>query len=153
MQALAGYSWAKNNLFENEINYEKIEKNFKPELETEFLKKIAWHNRLDPFYIEKIDDSKHEVMLAYDSKLLQTYKKQVIKVPSVHSWAVEEQALAENFKITGKSPDNCTEAIESIDKDRWIIGVQFHPELESENLCLFKSFVKEAAKCKVKKKI
>ena len=32
--------------------------------------------------------------------------------------------------------------------DWWCVGVQFHPELETENLRLFEKLIEESLKCK-----
>ncbi len=54
--------------------------------------------------------------------------------------------VAPGFKITARSKDNIIEAIERIDKNSFIAGVQFHPEMMAESnhengLKIFKAFI------------
>jgi putative glutamine amidotransferase len=69
------------------------------------------------------------------------------RVNSFHHEAID--ALADGFVVTARSvPDDVIEAVE-IPGDRFVVGVQWHPEEltefpEAKNL--FRSFVEEAAK-------
>ena len=50
---------------------------------------------------------------------------------SYHHQSVNK--VAPGFKITARSKDNIIEAIEKIDDNNFIVGVQFHPEMMAES--------------------
>lgn len=52
------------------------------------------------------------------------------------------------FKVTATSEDNIIEAIEYIDKNHFVIGVQFHPEDLDNTENLYNYFIKEILKRK-----
>ena len=54
-------------------------------------------------------------------------KEKTLMVNSAHHQAVKD--VAGGFKIAGRSTDKVVEAIEKIDGENWILGVQFHPEM------------------------
>lgn len=83
-----------------------------------------------------IDKIKHEVILDKESTIYKIYQKEIIDEPSLHEGALPY--VAEPLKITGKSKDNVIEVIEYNDIT---LGVQFHPENESINECLFKYII------------
>ncbi len=140
MQVMAGYEWIINKI--DNLSYDEIEKFYKPEYEREFTKRVKNHNNIDPFYFSLVNKSKHTVLLE-DSKLKNIYNKNKLYVPSIHNNAVLDNF--NNFKIVGKAYDGTIEAIE-YKGNIWMIGVQFHPELEEENISLFKEFINEASK-------
>lgn len=147
VQTMAGYNWVYSELGNN-ITYNEIENFFKPEYEDYFLEKRKGHNELDPFYLSQIEKSKHNIILDKESRLFEIYKTNIIKEPSLHGFVIKDNALdnSELFKITGKSEDGTIEVIEGIDPNHFMIGTQFHPEIEEENIKLFKRLVKEAKK-------
>ena len=151
MQTMAGYNWVYNELG-NEQTYKEIENFFKPEDEDYFLERREGHDELNPFYLSQIDKSKHNIILDKDSRLFEIYKQSKINVPSLHGFVVKDNALDNSklFKVVGKSEDGTIEAIEGIDSEHFMVGVQFHPELEEENIVLFKNLVKEAEQSKRK---
>ena len=61
--------------------------------------------------------------------------------------SVAREEIFENddcvFKVTGISDDNVIEVTES-KSDWWCVGVQFHPELETENLKLFEKLIEKS---------
>lgn len=144
MQTMAAYEWFKGNSFNN------IEKDYLEEYEKQYLKEAKGHNTVDPFLMSDIEKSKHEVILDKNSILYDIYKDDTLSFPSVHNYSVNESIFDKNslFKITGKSKDGTIEVIESLDSNYWMVGVQFHPELEKNNLILFKEFVNQCEKCK-----
>ena len=149
MQTMAGYNWVYNELG-NTSTYSEIENFFKPEYEDYFLERREGHNELDPFYLSQIEKSKHNIILDKNSKLYELYNTNTINEPSLHGFVVKDNALdnSELFKIAGKSEDGTIEAIEGLDPEHFMIGVQFHPELEDYNSHLFRRLVKEARKTK-----
>lgn len=142
MQTMAGFNWVNQELGNN-VTYLQIDNYFKPEYEDEFLEKTDGHNKLNPFYLSQIEKSKHQVLLNKESRLYNIYKKDFISVPSLHEYTLKKSILNNSslFKITGKSQDDIIEAIETVDEDHFMIGVQFHPELEEENTKLFKALI------------
>lgn len=84
----------------------------------------------------------HSLKLDTDSRLRRLSGDSEIPVNSFHHQAIGR--LASELRVVGTSEDGLAEAIESIDPDRWIIGVQYHPEellLSSAHANLFKEFV------------
>lgn len=67
-------------------------------------------------------------------------------VNSYHHQAINE--LGNGLEVTAWSKDNVIEAIESVDKDQGIVGVQWHPELNAltneKSLKVFQNLVKRA---------
>lgn len=146
MQTMAGYNWVYNEL--GNTTYKEIDNFFKPEYEDFFLEKRKGHNNLDPFYLSQIEKSKHNIILDKDSRLYDIYKTNIISWPSLHEFVLKDNTLGDSkiFKVTGKSKDGTIEAVEGLDTNHFIVGVQFHPELEKQNNILFKRLVKEARK-------
>ena len=52
--------------------------------------------------------------------------KQSFEVNSLHHQAVGR--IGDGLRVVAKCPDGVIEAIERIDSDRFLIGVQWHPE-------------------------
>lgn len=147
MQTMAGYNWVYNE-FGRALTYNEIERFFKPEYEDYFLERREGHNNLDPFLLSKIEKSKHTINLNKESRLYELYKTTIISEPSLHGFVVKDNAFNNSklFKVVGKSEDGTIEAVEGLDPNHFIIGTQFHPELEEQNLRIFKKLVKEAIK-------
>ena len=143
MQAMAGYEWFFQKHL-GKIDYDIIAEEFSYDDEKYYLYDKVGHNKLDPFKIKDIDKSKHKVFIDKDSKIYDIFKDDVLNMPSLHNSMAKEGLFNEKnsiFKVTGISEDKVIEVIESKD-DWWCVGVQFHPELESKNLKLFKDFIK-----------
>lgn len=56
--------------------------------------------------------------------------------------------LKKPFKVTAVSNDNIIEAIEYIDDNNFILGVQFHPEDLNNTEALYNYFIEEIIKRK-----
>lgn len=86
----------------------------------------------------------HSVIIKDDSKLRKFFEKTIL-VNSFHHQAIKK--VGDNLKISALSKDGVVEAIESKD-NRFIIGIQWHPEMlakNNENMKnLFKNFIKAA---------
>ena len=67
----------------------------------------------------------HYIKIKNNTKLSKIFKKDVIKVNSIHHQAVKE--LADGFVVSALSEDEIIEAIEHREHP-YLIGVQFHPE-------------------------
>ena len=62
--------------------------------------------------------------------------------PCYHHQAVD--AVPAGLRVTARSDDGTIQALESRD-ERWVLGVQFHPEQNPQDLRLFHGFVEAAA--------
>lgn len=71
----------------------------------------------------------HSIIVEKGSFLEDIYGSENV-VNSYHHQSINK--LAPGFKITAVSKDNIIEGIEKIDRDTFIIGVQWHPELMSQ---------------------
>lgn len=147
MQTMAAYNWI-YDVLKSVNTYEEIDNFFKPEYEKYFLEIKKGHNNLEDFHLSEIEKAKHEIRLDMNSKLYKIYKKPLLRVPSLHNYALKGNTLSESplFKISAKSFDGTIEAIEGVKQDSFILGVQYHPELEDIHKPLFKKLVKEAKK-------
>lgn len=89
----------------------------------------------------------HPVTLDPDSRLRQIFGDLEFEVNSSHHQAVRR--LGRDLRVAARSPDGIIEAIESTDPNRFLIGVQWHPERmvqdDSKQAKLFQAFI-EAAK-------
>lgn len=71
-------------------------------------------------------------------------------VNSIHHQAIKE--LGKGLTVSAWSPDNVIEAIEVVDDNQSIIGIQWHPELtfleNHESLAIFKDLIKRSISSK-----
>ena len=72
--------------------------------------------------------------------------KDVINVNTRHNYALEK--VDKPFKIAALSKDNQIEAVEYIDEDNFILGLQFHPEDMDNTEIIYNYFIKEVLKRK-----
>ena len=103
------------------------------------------HNKVELTYANS-DLARHEVKIT-DSKsiLYDIYKKYLIDVVSLHKTTLKR--IGETFKETAISSDGVIESIEIKDPDRFVMGVQWHPEWDDDN-ALIRRLVKEGEKRK-----
>ena len=148
LQTVGAYEWLRKKL-NYDIDYSKIEEHFKPENELDVLKKVSNHNVLNPFYLSRIEEVKHEVKLTNNSRLYKIFKTNTISEPSLHEYSLKNDILDDKslFIVTG-TYNNEIEVIEYKNKDYFAVCLQFHIELEEQNKPLFKEFIKE---CKIRK--
>lgn len=107
------------------------------------LKKVHGHNPVQ-FDMKFINDSKHDVFLDKNSKVYEALKRKKINVYSLHSYAIDGELFKKKFfKVSGKASDGTIEVLENKGPG-WVVGVQFHPELNKEYLGLFDELIKEA---------
>lgn len=90
-------------------------------------------------------DLLHTIKIAKNSTLHKIFPNN-IKVNTRHHYALKK--VQEPFKITAISEDNIIEALEYIDDNHFIIGVQFHPEDLDNAENLYNYFIKEILKRK-----
>lgn len=72
-------------------------------------------------------------------------RKKSISVVSLHNYVLPN--IGSDFVISA-TKDNVIEAIEYNDNKRFVLGVQFHPEIEEDNH-LFKRLIDEAITRKI----
>lgn len=88
----------------------------------------------------------HMVKIEPDSRLMRIFGEGEFEVNSLHHQSVRDPG--KGMRVAAKSPDGIVEAIESTDPNRFVIGVQWHPEkLASENAVqakLFRAFIEAA---------
>lgn len=103
---------------------------------------IMQHVQKTPF-----DIPVHAIEVEKDSYLYSITGDELM-VNTFHHQAIKE--LASEFKSVAKSSDGLIEAIESVDSNKDILGVQWHPEImmanDETNKELFADFVRKAAK-------
>lgn len=68
----------------------------------------------------------HQVTLESSSRLSKIFGETKLSVNSLHHQAVGR--LGEGLRLVAKSPNGIVEATEITDPDRFLIGVQWHPE-------------------------
>ncbi len=93
----------------------------------------------------------HRVFFEPNNRLIGlTKNNQPILVNSHHHQSID--LLGQNLKIAARASDNVIEAVEDTREDRFVVGVQWHPELDWKNdrfsQSLFQNFVKVANKFK-----
>lgn len=141
MQTMVGYEWFWQK-HSGKLNYDIINKEFDYDSESYYLFDKDGHDKLDPFVLKDIKKSKHKVFIDKNSRLYDIFYTDVLDMPSLHKSIAKKEVFDNSFifKVTGLSDDGEIEVIES-NSDWWCVGVQFHPELEDENLKLFENFV------------
>ena len=76
---------------------------------------------------DNVNTLAHKVIIDKNSKLYDIFKLEEMEVNSVHKMTVTE--VGSKFKVSIKSSDGLIEGIEYDGDDKYIIGVQFHPEV------------------------
>lgn len=109
---------------------------------TNGLQKVSHHCPANLENKEKVLEFKHEISIKEDSLLHKLYKD-TLTVNSRHNYAVKN--VKEPFKITATC-DGVIEALELVNDNQFIVGVQFHPEVTNEVDELFKAFTNRANK-------
>ncbi len=96
---------------------------------------------------EPLNRNSHTIEIDKNSILAGLITSKVVQVNSHHHQAVRE--VGENLKATTRAKDGVIECIEDIRDDKFIIGVQWHPELSWKTDVLsrkiFETFIE---KCK-----
>jgi putative glutamine amidotransferase len=91
-------------------------------------------------------DTEHPVTLEPDSRLARILGSNEVQVNSFHHQAAD--TIGEGLRAVAKSPEGIVEATETTDPDRFLIGVQWHPEkMMPENgtqAKLFEAFIEAA---------
>ncbi|MEX2579564.1 MAG: gamma-glutamyl-gamma-aminobutyrate hydrolase family protein [Verrucomicrobiales bacterium] len=97
-------------------------------------------------------DVTHAVALEPDSRLGRIFGETEFEVNSMHHQAVD--GLGKNLRIVARCPEGVVEATETTDPDRFLVGVQWHPEKlmpdDTRQAKLLKAFVEAAAEARIK---
>ena len=100
--------------------------------------------------LESLNLTKEEVIISSEEikgSLLNKIFGSKIEVNSRHNYKLSR--VEEPFKVTALSEDNVIEALEYIDEDNFILGVQFHPENLDNMENLYNIFLMEVLKRKM----
>ena len=75
---------------------------------------------------------RHEVRLKPGSRIAKIASAEKIMTNSYHHQAVRPDKIGSGLIATGWSPDGVIEALEGADENRFVLGVQWHPERQAE---------------------
>lgn len=147
MQTIGVYSYLENKLIKKELplEYENIIKEYEEikQQKIYFLEHIENHYKGDVTR-NNYEQNKHNVTFNKQSILNDIYKSDKLSVLSMHSYKIAK--LGDNVMIGATDDNKITESIEYKNKDLFILGVQWHPELEDEHNTLFAKLINEAKK-------
>jgi len=91
-------------------------------------------------------DRDHAVILESDSRLSRILGETTLEVNSMHHQAVRE--VGAGLRIVARCPDGIAEAVETVEDDRFLVGVQWHPErmagTNERQRKIFSAFVQSA---------
>lgn len=100
---------------------------------------------------EPLDKATHKLILNKDSSLYNILKKEYIEVNSIHHQGIK--TLGKGLKEGATSEDGIIESI-YMDGQKFVLGVQWHPEIlfktYPEQFNIFKEFIKYSKDKKVK---
>ena len=102
-------------------------------------------NEDDLVKIDNHYNTNHNITINKDSLLYKLYGEKLL-VNSRHNYVLDY--VNKPFIISSKSDDNYIESIELIDDDKFIFGVQFHPEDMDNMDKLYNYFIMECLKRK-----
>lgn len=94
-------------------------------------------NSLGHMCSHNINQGYHNINIAEDSLMFDIFNVEKLPVNSQHHQSIKK--IGGNLKITSISSDGIVESIESIN-DKFVLGVQFHPEAMIESDNKFKKF-------------
>lgn len=91
-------------------------------------------------------EPQHTVELDPDSMMAKTLGKDIVEANAIHHQALRD--VAPQLRVTGRTSDGVIEAIEPVDSEWPMWGVQWHPEYlgrdDEPSLALFEAFVSAA---------
>lgn len=88
---------------------------------------------------ENLSKSRHNIIISPNTKLYNILNEDEISVISLHSYRIYE--CGKDFKVCASALDGTIEAIEIKDDSLWMIGLQYHPEIEDSNI-IWNEFIK-----------
>lgn len=146
-QAIAIYSAILEKMDSNkEYTLEEIKeiyKSLKEEYDGSLLRLIptpSIHKRGD-LTRDNINEHMHKIKISKDSLLYDIFNTEEENVVSIHSYDFKH--VGKDFTVTAYAEDGVNESVEYNDKNRFIFGVHFHPELLDDNRIIAR-LVKEA---------
>ena len=95
-------------------------------------------------YRDNVSSLAHKALVEKDTKLYDIFKVEEMDVNSVHKCTITE--VGSKFRVSIKSSDGLIEGIEYNGDDKYIIGVQFHPEVLDQYNNIFKEFINRCKK-------
>lgn len=95
-------------------------------------------------YRDNNDTVVHKIKIKDNTKLYDLIGSNEVMVNSVHRCTVTE--VGSSFIISALSEDDLIEGIEYESFDKYIVGVQFHPEVLPQFNNIFKEFIKRCKK-------
>ncbi len=105
-------------------------------------------NGVDHWPVEILRDNNdqvvHSIKINKDTKLYELLESEEVMVNSVHKCTITE--VGKDFKVSAVSEDGLIEGIECILDDKYIIGVQFHPEVLGQYNKIFLEFINKCKK-------
>lgn len=100
-----------------------------------------------------LERNSHSVEFSKESIISRLITNDKVLVNSHHHQSIKEPG--ENLRITARAKDGVVECIEDIRPDRFVLGVQWHPEISwktnSLSLSIFNEFVEKARNFSSKK--
>lgn len=103
-------------------------------------------NEEDLIKVNNHNDNYHPITINKDSILYKILNTDTFPVNSRHNFVLKE--VNSPFKVSALSKENYIEAIEYIDDDNFILGLQFHPEDMDNTENIYNYFIKEVLKRK-----
>ena len=92
--------------------------------------------------LDTLSKSRHDININKDSILYDIYNKDTINVLSLHLKQVTN--VGSDFYVSAQASDGVIEALEHKDNNYFIVGVQYHPELDDK--IIFTRFIDEVKK-------
>ncbi|KHF38158.1 gamma-glutamyl-gamma-aminobutyrate hydrolase family protein [Halalkalibacter okhensis] len=90
----------------------------------------------------------HEVIIDESSRLFKMMNTKTIRVNSMHHQSIDQ--LAPKIKKVALAPDGVIEAIESVEGQPFLLGIQWHPEeMASEDVSMQQIFTEFIAECRI----
>jgi putative glutamine amidotransferase len=80
---------------------------------------------------DETEPYQHEIKIIPESRLGRIVAEKKILTNSYHHQAVDPRHIGENLMATAWAPDGIIEAIETTLEDRFVLGVQWHPEKQA----------------------
>lgn len=132
MQTLAMYSMKKDGI------------------DKRILEKIPSNNHY-PVEMNRMRDDlvTHEIRIKKGTKLYDLTKCTNASVNSVHNFCINE--VGSDFIVSARSMDGVIEGIECRDPRRFVMGVQWHPEVLKRYDVIFKEFISQTSMYRVRK--
>ena len=92
--------------------------------------------------LDTLSKSRHDIKIDKNSILYSIYKQDIINVLSLHLKQVTN--VGSSLFVSARADDNVIEALEYKDNNYFIVGVQYHPELDDK--IIFTRFIDEVKK-------